>query len=92
MSKSKKDKAVALKYNPQQDAAPIVIASGYGLVAEKIINIGEQQGIPIFRDDSAATMLCMLELGSAIPPELYEIIATVYMKIMERAEELKEQK
>ncbi len=92
MSKFKKDKAVALKYNPQQDAAPIVIASGYGLVAEKIINIGEQQGIPIFRDDSAATMLCMLELGSSIPPELYEIIATVYMKIMERAEELKKQK
>ena len=30
MSRSKKNKAVALKYNAEEDVAPIVIASGYG--------------------------------------------------------------
>ena len=63
---SKSNKAVALKYNAEQDAAPVVIASGYGEIAEKIIDIAEQKGIPVFRDDSAASLLCMLEIGSNI--------------------------
>ena len=60
MSESKKNKAVALRYSMEEDAAPIVIASGYGHIADKIIDIAENQGIPVFRDDSAASMLCML--------------------------------
>ena len=90
MSGSRKNKAVALKYNPTTDVAPIVVASGYGLIAENIINIGEEKGIPIFKDDSAASMLCMLEIGSKIPDELYEVIALVYTKIMQRAQEIEE--
>lgn len=72
MSRSKKNKAVALKYNAQEDLAPIVIASGYGDVAKRIIEVAESRGIPVFRDDSAVSLLCMLEVGSNIPPELYE--------------------
>ena len=55
MSKSRKNKAVALRYRVEEDAAPVVIASGYGNIAEKIVDIAEQQGIPVFRDDSAAS-------------------------------------
>ena len=68
MSRSKKNKAVALKYNAQEDLAPIVIASGYGDVAKRIIEVAESRGIPVFRDDSAVSLLCMLEVGSNIPP------------------------
>ncbi|MEG0753945.1 MAG: EscU/YscU/HrcU family type III secretion system export apparatus switch protein, partial [Angelakisella sp.] len=42
MSKSKQSKAVALRYRAEDDAAPVVIASGYGDIAEKIVNIAEQ--------------------------------------------------
>ena len=52
MASAKKSKAVALKYNVEEDLAPIVIASGYGEVAERIIGVAEQRGIPVFRDDS----------------------------------------
>ena len=69
MSRYKKNKAVALKYNVEEDLAPIVIASGYGEVAQRIIDVAEQRGIPVFRDDSAVSLLCMLEVGSNIPPE-----------------------
>lgn len=63
MSKYKKDnKAVALKYNSDSDLAPVIIASGYGEIANKIIEIAEQNGIPVFRDDSAASLLCMLDV------------------------------
>lgn len=83
MSKYKKNKAAALKYNMEEDTAPVVIASGYGPMAEKIIDIAEQKGIPVFKDDSAASLLCMLDVGTNIPVELYEVIAAIYGKLME---------
>lgn len=90
MSKSdKKQKAVALKYQEDKDSAPVVIASGYGTIAEKIVSIAEQQGIPVFRDDSAASLMCMLEVGRTIPPELYEAIAAVYLQVLEISGEIK---
>lgn len=81
MSKSKK-KAAALKYDPEQDVAPVVLASGYGPIAEQIIDIAEQHGIPVYRDDSTSSMLCMLEVGANIPQELYQVIASVYHQIL----------
>ncbi len=82
-SKSKKEqKAVALKYRSDKDAAPVIIASGYGDIAEGIINIAEKEGIPVYRDDSAASLLCMLDVGASIPPELYQVVAEIYCKIL----------
>ena len=89
MSKSKKSKAVALRYKLDEDVAPVVIASGYGSIAEKIIDIAEQKGIPVFRDDSAASMMCMLEVGKSIPPQLYEVVAAIYGQILQVSKEIK---
>lgn len=88
MSKSK-NKAVALKYNVEEDVAPIVIASGYGEIAQKIIDVAEKQGIPVFRDDSAVSLLCMLEVGSNIPPELYQVVAAIYCQLLKTAHEIR---
>lgn len=79
---STRNKAVALKYSPDEDIAPVVIASGYGTVAEKIIDIAEKKGIPVYKDDSAASLLCMLDVGSNIPTELYQIVAAIYGQIL----------
>lgn len=89
MSKSKKNKAVALKYNAEEDLAPIVIASGYGEIAQRIIDVAEQRGIPVFRDDSAVSLLCMLEVGSNIPPELYEVVAAIYCQLLRASYRIK---
>ena len=91
MSEYKKEKAVALRYNAEEDVAPVVIASGYGAIAQKIIEIAEQKGIPVFRDDSAASLMCMLEVGSNIPAELYEVVAAIYMQLLEISSEIKNQ-
>ncbi|MFI3114698.1 MAG: EscU/YscU/HrcU family type III secretion system export apparatus switch protein [Clostridia bacterium] len=85
----KSDKAVALKYNSDSNASPVVIASGYGDIAERIINIAENRGIPVYRDDSAASMLCMLDVGSNIPEELYGVVATIYAQILTTAGNIK---
>jgi flagellar biosynthesis protein len=87
---SKSDiRAAALRYEPDSDLAPVVIASGYGQIAEKIINIAEQTGIPVYRDDSVSSMLCMLDVGKNIPPDLYEIIAKVYCSILATADKFR---
>ncbi len=83
-----KNKAVALKYNAEQDLAPVVIASGYGEVAENIIDIAEQRGIPVYRDDSAASMLCMLDVGTTIPQEMYQLVAAIYVQILNAAAQM----
>lgn len=85
----KNKKAVALRYNSDQDMAPVVIASGYGPIAEKIVDIAEQRGIPVYRDDSAASILCMLDVGSNIPEELYQVVAAIYCQILSTASRLK---
>ena len=74
--------AVALKYNPEKDYSPIVVASGHGNVAQKIIELAADNGVPVYRDDSAASLLTMLNVGQQIPPELYEIVAGIYVEIV----------
>ncbi len=89
MGPAKSTQAVALKYNQDQDMAPIVIASGYGEVAERIIDIAETEGIPVYRDDSASSVLCMLDVGTQIPRELYETVAIIYAQILSTAAQSK---
>ena len=69
--------AAALKYVPEEDKAPRVVASGKGLVAENIIARAWEAGLPIQEDPELAAVLCRLELGQEIPPELYEAVARV---------------
>lgn len=87
----KRQKAVALRYRVEEDASPVVIASGYGSIAEKIIDVAEEKGIPVYKDDSAASMLCMLEVGRTIPPDLYEVVATIYMQILTMSKKVKKE-
>lgn len=68
--------AIALEYHPEEDA-PRVIASGRGILAEKIIAKAKESDVPIHRDDKLAETLSRLEIGEMIPPELYEVVAEV---------------
>ncbi|MCM1022936.1 MAG: EscU/YscU/HrcU family type III secretion system export apparatus switch protein [Prevotella sp.] len=79
--------AVALRYNPDKDYTPIVVASGHGHVAEKIINLADENGVPIYRDDSATALLTMLNVGQGIPPELYQLVAGIYVQVMRIAKD-----
>lgn len=82
-SKKPSNAAVALKYNPEKDYTPIVVASGHGHVAEKIINLADENGVPVYRDDSATALLTMLNVGQGVPPELYQLVAGIYVQIMQ---------
>jgi flagellar biosynthesis protein len=68
--------AVAISYEPTDDA-PKVIASGKGYLAEKIIERAKEADIPLHRDEKLADTLSKLEIGDAIPQELYEVVAEI---------------
>jgi flagellar biosynthesis protein len=83
-------RAAALKYNSEQDNAPVVVAAGNGYVAGKIIEIADECGITVYHDDSAATMLSKLNLGQEIPSELYRMVVDIYVAVLSASDAIKE--
>ena len=60
-------KAVALKYDENRNAAPVIVASGMGYLAEKIVEVANDNWVPVYEDNSLATVLTQLNLGAEIP-------------------------
>ena len=73
---NKMKQAIALEYDPSDDA-PRVIATGRGVLAERIIERAKENDVPVHRDDKLADTLSRLEIGDMIPPELYEVVAEI---------------
>ena len=71
-------KAVALKYDENNNAAPVIVASGLGYMAEKIVEIANENGVPVYEDNSLATVLTQMKLGTEIPEELYQAVVDIY--------------
>ena len=84
------DKAVAILYNDAESAAPKVVASGKGLMAEKIIATAREAGIHIQEDANLVELLAKVPLGSEIPTELYQTVAEVLAFVYRMNERLKE--
>ena len=74
--KDKEKTAVALAYVPGE-RAPKILATGKGKVAERIIEVAEENDVPQYEDSELAETLSKLEIGEMIPPELYEVVAEV---------------
>ncbi|MGL5436393.1 MAG: EscU/YscU/HrcU family type III secretion system export apparatus switch protein [Lachnospiraceae bacterium] len=77
-----KQKAVALKYDPEKNGSPIVVASGMGYLAEKITETAMEAGIPVYEDDSLTTLLSQVKHGDSIPRELYQAIVDIYIYLL----------
>lgn len=82
-------RVAALKYSSETEKAPIVVASGSGFVASRILEIADECGINVYHDDSTATMLSKLKLGTEIPPELYKAVVDIYMAVLATADSAK---
>jgi flagellar biosynthesis protein len=74
-------KAVALRYDPEKDNAPVVLAKGYGELAERIIKIAKERNIPVLEDKDLISALIRVEVFEEIPPELYRAVAKVLVFI-----------
>ncbi|MCW2983931.1 MAG: hypothetical protein JWR63_1501 [Conexibacter sp.] len=70
-------RAAALRYDKDKSGAPTVVAAGAGLIADRIVEIAKEQGLPVRADPALAEALARLELEQEIPPELFVAVAEV---------------
>ncbi len=74
--RERRKSAAALAYDAKGgDNAPRVIAKGYGLVAEMIIQRAQEAGLYVHRAPEMVSLLMQVDLDSRIPPELYQAVA-----------------
>lgn len=69
--------AAALRYRPGIDQAPIVVASGKGRIAETILDLAREAGVPNHTEPALAKILAELKPGTPIPEETYQLVATI---------------
>ncbi len=70
--------AVAIRYAPEEHAAPIVVAKGADYLAQKIKGVARENNIEIVENKPLARMLyANVEVGQEVPPELYQAVAEV---------------
>jgi len=71
------ERAVAVRYQPEKEDAPRLLASGQGEVARKILEIARKHGVPAYSDPELVEILGRFEPGTVIPEELYQVMAEV---------------
>jgi len=78
--------AIALRYERNEAAAPIVVAKGKDLIALKIREIAEASGIPVIEDKPLArSMYDHVEIDRMIPPDFYKAVAQLLFYILTRS-------
>lgn len=75
MADLRQARATALRYDPDAAGAPRVVASGRGLIAQRILERAREAGVPVREDPALVAALEQLDLGTEIPEELYAAVA-----------------
>ena len=76
-------RAAAISYDQDEHDVPVLSAFGEGYIAEKIVSIAKESGVPVLPDPSLASMLSKLSVGDEISPEMYEAVAKVLIFVGE---------
>lgn len=79
--------AVALRYDAPN--APRVVASGRGLMGQRIIEAAQAHGVPLERNPGLAQALSTIELDAEIPERLYTAVAEILAFVLRAAEDQK---
>ena len=69
--------AAALRYDPERDAVPVVVASGRGVLADRIRELAREAGVPVTQDTPLADLLADLDPGTEIPEEAFLAVARI---------------
>ncbi len=77
MKELKRKYAAALRYQADKDLAPVVVAAGRGLIAETIIKLATEAGIPNYVEPGLAQILSGVTPGTPIPRETYQLVAKI---------------
>lgn len=91
MAKVERKRAVALKYDAANQAAPRVLARGQGELADRILEAAREHKIPLYKDPELVDVLSKLDVGLEIQPELYHAVAEVLIFIYKMNQKKMEQ-
>jgi flagellar biosynthesis protein len=76
MSRRHRKSAAALVYEPYgAERVPRVVAKGYGLVADMIVQRAKEAGLYVHESPEMVSLLMQVDLDARIPPELYQAVA-----------------
>ena len=81
MERQQPKRAVALKYDRENNSAPRLLAKGQGNMADRILDLAIEKGIPLYKDPELLEVLGQLDVGAEIQPELYQAVAEVLIFI-----------
>lgn len=90
MSGPSRKRAAALVYDAKGgDAAPRVIAKGYGALAEMIVARARDAGLYVHTAPEMVSLLMQVDLDDRIPPQLYQAVADLlaWLYALERADD-----
>ena len=73
-----KKRAIALSYEQSMES-PHVVAKGAGLVAERMLALAHENGVPVHEDPALLALLSSLDIEDQIPEELYQVIAELFV-------------
>lgn len=82
MQKTKK--AVALKY-PEGAAAPFITVSAKGELAQKVLDVAEENDITIVRNDDLTDFLSVQEVGTCVPETVWPVLAKIFAFVMQQS-------
>ncbi len=78
--------AAVLRNTCENGDSPVVMASGKGELARRILEKAKENDIAIQRDSTLMANLLDVELGDGVPPQLYAVMAEVFL-LLEKAEQ-----
>src|SRR5512134_160305 len=73
--------AVALRYSPESQNVPKVLAGGRGAVADQILNIAFAQGVRVREDADLAQLLAAVDIDSEIPVQAFAAVAEILVYV-----------
>lgn len=74
-------RAIAMAYSGERTDAPRVVAKGYGNVADRIIELGQQEGVFVHDSPELVALLMQVDLDAHIPESLYQVVAELLVWI-----------
>jgi flagellar biosynthesis protein len=75
--REKRAAAAALTYDPVKPEPPQIVAVGRGRIAEQIVRVAKENGVPLREDPGLVEALATLDVSDYIPRELYAVVAEV---------------
>ena len=75
------NKAAALRFDPETDRTPKLIARGTGSLAREMVSVAREHDRPVVRDPALGEVLSALPVGGEIPENLYRAVSGIFALI-----------